>query len=84
MTITKKLLVIAALGILVVVVGLAILGFFVPAEREFTNEIDIDAPANQVWHVITDQRRYTEWQTQLERVEMVSEKEWIVEPVVFN
>src|SRR5262245_32707501 len=80
MTIVKKLLVIAAVGILVVVVGVVILGFFVPAEREFVNEIDIDAPADQVWQVITDKQRYTEWQTQLDRVDIISEKEWIEYP----
>ena len=77
MRIVKKLLVIAAVGILVVAVGVTILGFFVPAEREFANEIEVDAPADRVWQVITDKARYTEWQTQLERVEIVSDEEWI-------
>ena len=80
MRIVKKLLVIAAVGILVVAVGVTILGFFVPAEREFANEIEVDAPADRVWQVITDKARYTEWQTQLERVEIVSDEEWIEYP----
>ena len=80
MTIVKKLLVIAAVGILVVAVAVIVLGFFVPAERSFVNEIDIDAPADHVWQVLTDKQRYPEWQDQLDRVENISDQEWIEYP----
>ena len=56
--------------ILVVTLAIVVAGFFVPAERSFANEIDINAPADKVWQVLTDKKRYTEWQTQLKpRVE---------------
>ena len=80
MTIVKKLLVTAAVGVLVVTAAVIVLGFFVPAERSFTNEIDIDAPADQVWRVVTDKERYPEWQDQLTRVEIISDQEWIEYP----
>ena len=80
MSIVKKLLVIAAVGILVVAVTVVVLGFFVPTERSFTNEIDIDVPADRVWQVMTDRQRYPEWQDQLDRVEIISDQEWIEYP----
>ena len=80
MTIVKKLLVIAAVGVLVVAVAFIVLGFFVPTERSFANEIDIDAPADRVWQVMTDKQRYPEWQDQLDRVEIISDQEWIEYP----
>ena len=80
MRILKKLLIAAAAVILVVALAILVSGFFVPAERSFTNEIDIDAPADKVWQVLTDKKRYTEWQTQLERVEITDDQHWIEYP----
>lgn len=44
MRILKKLLIAVAAVILVVALAIAVSGFRVPAERSFTNEIDINAP----------------------------------------
>ena len=80
MRILKKLLIAAAVVILVVTLAIVVAGFFVPAERSFTNEIDINAPPDKVWQVLTDKKRYTEWQTQLERVEITDDRHWIEYP----
>lgn len=80
MRILKKLLIAAAVVILVVTLAIVVAGFLVPAERSFTNEIDINAPPDKVWQVLTDKKRYTEWQTQLERVEITDEQHWIEYP----
>ena len=80
MRILKKLLIAVAAVILVVTLAIVVAGFFVPAERSFSNEIDINAPADRVWGVLTDKKRYTEWQTQLERVEITDDRHWIEYP----
>lgn len=55
-------------------------GLMLPAERNFTNEIEINAPADRVWQVITDKSRYPEWQTEIARVDVVDDKNWIEHP----
>ena len=80
MRILKKLLIAVAAVILVVTLAIVVAGFFVPAERSFANEIDINAPADKVWQVLTDKKRYTEWQSQLERVEITDDQHWIEYP----
>lgn len=52
-------------------------GLMMPAERSFTNEVEINAPADKVWQVLTDRTRYAEWQNKIERVEAIDEKNWI-------
>ena len=80
MRILKKLLIATAVLVLVVALAIVILGSLVPAERSFTNEIDINAPPDKVWQVLTDKKRYTEWQTQLERVEITDDQHWTEYP----
>ena len=80
MRILKKLLIAVGLLVLVVILAIVTLGFFVPAERSFTNEIDINAPADKVWQVLDDKQLYTEWQSQLERVEIIDDELWIEYP----
>lgn len=80
MSIVKKLLVAVVVVGLVLVAAFAIAGVFIPPERSFANEIEIDATAEQVWQVITDKARYTEWQTQLEKVEIIDDANWIEYP----
>ena len=48
MRILKKLLTAVALVILVVALAVVTLGLFIPSERSFTNEIDINAPPEKV------------------------------------
>ena len=55
-------------------------GLLIPAEQSFTNEIEIKAPAETVWRVINDRGKYTEWQTNLTRVETIDEWNWIEYP----
>ena len=52
----------------------------IPAERSFANEIEISAPAEKVWSVVTARSRYTEWQPKLTRVEVVDENNWVEYP----
>jgi len=67
------------------VVGLLIAAFLVswlliPAERSFDNQVDIDAPADEVWKVIKDRKGYAEWQSDIDRVDLVSDNAWIEYP----
>jgi hypothetical protein len=80
MKILKKLFIAAAVLVLASVIGIIAAGLLLPSSRNFTNEIDIDAPAERVWQVVTDKHRYTEWQTQLDRVELIDDKNWIEYP----
>jgi uncharacterized protein YndB with AHSA1/START domain len=75
MRIVKVLLL--AVGLLVVLTAFCFLaaGLWIPAERSFTNEIEIKAPAEKVWEVVNDRSKYTEWQTNLERVEVINERD---------
>ena len=71
----------AGTSVFIAAAALAIAAWLLPAERSFTNELDIDAPAEKVWQVLTDKERYTEWQTQLEKVEIVDDANWVEYPV---
>lgn len=48
----------------------------IPAEKSFTNEVEIAATPEQVWQVIFDKKRYTEWQSAVTKVEVTDEKNW--------
>jgi uncharacterized protein YndB with AHSA1/START domain len=76
----KKLLVAVAVVAFVLVAGVAVAGLMMPAEQSFENEIAIDASAEDLWRVITDKSRYTEWQTDLERVEIIDDANWVEYP----
>lgn len=80
MKVLKKLVIALGVLVLVLIIAVFVAGSLMPAERAFTNEIDINVPAERVWEVITDKQRYTEWQTQLDRVEITDDKNWIEYP----
>lgn len=80
MSIVKKLLTAVVVVGFALVAAVAIAGSLIPAERSFENEIAIDASADDVWAVLTDRARYTEWQTELEKVEIVDDANWIEYP----
>ncbi len=52
-------------------------GLLMRAERTFTNEIEINAPTETVWQVLTDKGRYAEWQDKVEKVEAIDDKNWV-------
>ena len=76
----KILFFMTALLVLLGIGAIISAGLLIPAERGFTNEIEINAPVEKVWQVITDKKRYLEWQTQIENVEVIDEKNWIEYP----
>ena len=76
MKVLKVILTIAAF-VIVGILALVIAWLAIPAERSFTNEIEINVPADTVWRVITDREHYTEWQTGLNRVEIVDDRHWL-------
>lgn len=80
MKVIKKLLLAVILFIAATVAAFIVAGLVLPAEREFTNEVEINAPAEKVWQVANDRAKYTEWQTNLTRVEVVDDKNWIEYP----
>lgn len=71
-------LILGSIAVLAAVIVAAFIaaGLLMPAERSFTNEIEINAPPEKVWQVLTDRARYTEWQTEITRVEVVDDKNW--------
>ena len=76
-----KVILLILVAIIVLCVGaLIVAGLMVPSERSFANEIEINAPANTVWQVINDRNKYTEWQPNLDRVEIIDDKNWIEYP----
>ena len=80
MRIWKILLFIAA-SLLVVLVGVFVTaGLLIPDERNFVNEVEINAPTDRIWQVVNDKEKFTEWQEQLTKVEMVDEKTWVEYP----
>ena len=81
---TMRLLKILLLALIAIIVlcgaALTVAGLIIPAERSFTNEVEINAPAETVWQVVTDRSKYTEWQTNLTRIEVIDDKNWIEYP----
>jgi uncharacterized membrane protein len=74
--------VLIALATIIVLAGAAFVagGLLLPSQRTYVNEVVIDAPAETIWHVLTDRERYTEWQSAITRVEVVDDKTWIEYP----
>ena len=62
--------------VLICVIVFLVAGAMLPSAQSFSNEIEINAPAEKVWAVINDRTRFTEWQDQLVRIEMVDDKNW--------
>ena len=73
------LLTVMAIVVLLAAVFIAA-GLMIPAERNFTNEIEINASADTVWQVVNDRSKYSEWQPNLTRVEIVDHRNWIEYP----
>jgi hypothetical protein len=67
-----------AIGVitLVGVAGFFIAGTTLPSTQSFPNEVEINATPDEVWGVINDREKFTEWQDQIERVEIYDEKHW--------
>ena len=80
MKILKFFLISIAVIVLVCFGALMIAGLVLPASQSFENEVEINAPAEEVWDVIADKERYTEWQTQLDKIEITDERNWIEYP----
>lgn len=66
--------------ILLCVLAFAAAGLAVQAEASFVNDVEINAPVERVWYVVTDKGKYTEWQTNLSRVEITDEENWVEYP----
>src|SRR2546422_206653 len=60
-------IILLAFAAIIVLCGAAfvVAGLLIPAERSFTNEVEINAPAEVVWAVVNDRDKYTEWQANL-------------------
>ncbi len=80
MKIAKFLLIGLGIFLLVCIGAFIVAGLTLPASQSFTNEVEIIAPADKVWDVVTDKKRYPEWQTQLEKIEVTDDKNWVEYP----
>jgi hypothetical protein len=80
MRLVKKILLVLAVIIVLCGTAFFVAGLMIPAERSFINEIEMNAPAETVWQVINDRDKYIEWQSNLTRVEIIDDKNWIEYP----
>lgn len=80
MKIVKILALAVGLLISLCVAAFVAAGLLIPAERSFSNEIEINAPAEGVWQVVIDRGKYTEWQTNLTRVDVIDDRNWVEYP----
>jgi uncharacterized membrane protein len=80
MKIVKFLLLATGLLVGIIIAAFVVTGLLIPAERSFTNTVEINKPADKVWQVITDKGKFTEWQTNLTKVEVTDERNWIEYP----
>ena len=62
------------------VAATVVAGLLIPAEQSFVNAVEINAPSEKVWEVITDRERYAEWQPQLGKVEISGDGTWVEYP----
>lgn len=80
MKVVKYLLFAAGLLLGVLVAVFVVAGILIPAERSFTNSVEINQPADKIWEVVTDKSKYTEWQPKLTKVEVTDERNWLEYP----
>lgn len=80
MRVLKIFLGIGAALLALLAIAFVAAGMMIPAEKSFTNEVEINAPAERVWQVVTDTQKYTEWQDQLTKVERIDDKNWVEYP----
>ena len=80
MKVIKVLLIAGGALFAIVIFAIIAAGILIPAERSFTNTVEINKPAVKVWQVITDKGKFAEWQTNLERVEVTDDKNWVEYP----
>jgi uncharacterized membrane protein len=76
----KFFLISFALIVLICIGAFIIAGLVLPGSQSFVNEVEINAPVEKVWEVVTEIERYTEWQKQLDKVEITDEKTWVEYP----
>ena len=78
-------LIATGIGLLILLAtgAFVVAGIALPNEVSFTNEVEINTPAERIWRVVMDKSKYTEWQTALDRVEIVDDKNWVEYPKDF-
>ncbi|MDH3283716.1 MAG: SRPBCC family protein [Acidobacteriota bacterium] len=69
MSIVRALPILVGLAVVAVLLGMAVVGSFLPIEHVVTREVALDRPADEVWELITDFERYPEWVPGLESME---------------
>ena len=77
MKILKYLLIALVAIVLLCMAAFVVAGTVIPAGQSFENEVEINAPADKVWQVLNDPKRYAEWQTQITKVEMIDDHNWV-------
>jgi len=80
MKILRFLLGVAGVFLAVCVFAFLVAVFTLPASQSFENEVEIAAAAEKVWEVVADKKRFTEWQTQLEKIEVIDGRNWVEYP----
>src|SRR4051812_2779828 len=76
-----KVVSIVILGIFgVILVAFIIAGLTIPAEKSFTNTVDINKPPDRVWQVLIDRDKFVEWQPNVMKVDVIDYQNWVEYP----
>ncbi|MBV9216111.1 MAG: SRPBCC family protein [Acidobacteria bacterium] len=63
-------------GLLAIIGAAAATGLLVPAERTYTNSIEINAPPEKVWSVLLDKGRMAEWHPYIKKIKVLDDHHW--------
>lgn len=80
MRLLKTALLVIGVAFFLLAAAFILAGFLIPEGQSFENDIEINASAEEVWQVITDKESYTSWQTEIDKVEKIDDRNWIEYP----
>ncbi len=72
----RKILKIIAVLITILVIVFVSAAIVIPKKKSYTQETVISASREDIWKVLTDKAKYTEWQDQLAKVEIKDDRHW--------
>ena len=64
------LIILSIIALLVIIV--IIIGYFLPVKHTVTVSADVMAPKNEVWNVVFDVSKYSQWRSDVKQVEVSS------------
>lgn len=71
-------IVLIILGVIVgIIVLMVIIGYLMPVKHTASVSAEIKLPANKLYKLITNTKKYTKWRFELKDVKVVNDKEWV-------